>query len=204
VQLAPGSVDMPYHENFELHRTRIDELAAELAKSDMRLGITFQAAADHRSGMANPFIATPEALVAFLKTTSASNLGVVVDIWDWTVGGGTAELLNGLKAEQIVDVRLADLPEGFDAETVTDADRLAPGSTGVIDITSYLRFLADNEYKGPLTPVPAAAQLSGKRDVIVREVAASVDQAIAKLTPPEVEESAAEQEEVGAGTASEG
>lgn len=116
------------------------------------------------------------------------------------MGGGTAELLKGLSPEQIVDVRLSDLPEGFDAETVTDADRLAPGSTGVVDITSYLRFLTEVDYKGPLTPVPAAAHLSGKRDAIVREIAASVDQAIAMLTAPESDETDIEQEEVATAT----
>lgn len=198
VRLAAGSVDLPYHENYELHRRRIDELAAVLQESGLRLGLTFQAAPQHRAGMANPFVCSPDGLVAFLKTTSANNLSIVVDVWDWTVGGGSADLLEGLTANQIADVRLADLPAGFDAEQVSDADRLLPGATDVVDIASYLSALKQMEYQGPLTATPHASQLSGKRDEIVGRIAQCVDSSLAKLDAPPVTEDEASEVTAGA------
>lgn len=178
VAIAPGSIDQPYHENFELHRQRVAELAAALHAEEMQLGLTFYAARCHRVGLPNPFINTPEALVALLKTCVAANLGIVVDVWDWTVGGGSAELLADLTADQVIDVRLSDLPVGFDAETIDETGRLMPASTGEIDVRSYVSALDSMQYQGSLTAVVDVGQFAGqKKDAIVQQVAQSLDQA---------------------------
>jgi sugar phosphate isomerase/epimerase len=201
VHLSPGSVDLPYHENFQLHSQRIDELAAVLAESDMRLGLAFTAASERRIGLPHAFVATPDGLLAFLKTSSATNLGVVVDVWEWAVGGGSAELLSGISADQIFDVRLSDISPGFDAETVAETDRKMPSATGEIDLVGYLKVLEEIGYEGPLTPAPHPSQLEGKRDHIVRTVAESVDAAKALLVEPIASpESSEEGEEVSAGS----
>jgi len=203
VVIAPGSIDQPYHENFELHRQRIAELAESLNEHEMQLGLSFRAAAIHRVGLPNPFVNSPDGLVALLKTCVANNLGIVVDVWDWTVGGGTAELLDGLTANQIVDVRLADLPVGFDAETVEDADRLVPGSTGTVDVGSFIRVLSSMQYKGPVTAVPHGSQLDGrKKDAVVQTLAESIDRALAD--PEEAASGAVESDGAGLAAGADG
>ena len=197
VILSPGSLDLPYHENFEIHRQRIDELAGALAESDIRLGLSFTAAPERRTGLPNAFVSGPDGLVALLKTANSPNVGIVVDLWDWTVGGGSAELLTGINADQIANVRIADVPAGFDPEQVSESDRLMPGATGTIDLKAYLSYLESIDYKGPITAAPHSEQLSGnKRDAIVQMVAESIDNAKALLNDEEPESISEESEEL--------
>jgi sugar phosphate isomerase/epimerase len=178
--VRPGSQARPYHENFELHRQRLSELAEALDQFGMRLGIAFQAAAADRQGYAYSFISTPDALLTLLKTTVAANLGVVVDSWQWTLGGGTFDQLRDLTATQITEVRLADLPPDVTSETARNEQRLLPGTTGRVDTVSLLRMLGQMGYTGPLTPYPHAAQFAGKkREETVHLAGASLDRQLA-------------------------
>ena len=54
--IEPYNDDLPYHENFELHRRRFGEMGELLARHSIRLGLAFHAAAVHREGHAAPFI----------------------------------------------------------------------------------------------------------------------------------------------------
>lgn len=176
VTVQPASDTLPYHENFEFHRERVSKLAELLATYDMRLGLTFLAASNHREERPYQFIASPDALLTLIKTTVASNLGLLVDLWQWRVGGGTIEQLRELAPEQIVMVRLADAPDDVPFESVTDKQRLMPGSTGMVDCVGALRVLGEIGYKGPVAPYPHPSQLKGQtRDRIVQRTADMLD-----------------------------
>ncbi len=174
--VMPASDTRPYHENFEFHRERITQIAEVLATHDARLVLTILAPAAHREGRQFQFISSPAALLTLMKTTVVSNLAVMVDLWHWRVGGGTVEQLRELTPEQIMMIRVADLPAGVSMETVTEESRLMPGATGEIDIVGALQVLGELGFDGPVTPYPDSAQLKGQtRDRIVQSACDALD-----------------------------
>ena len=176
LNILPASDQLPYHENFELHRRRLREIAAILEKHQMRLGLGILSAASHRIGRDFQFIYQPEQLLTLIKTCGAANLGVAVDTWDWFVGDGTLDQLRGLKADQIVAVRLADLPADADFATLADDQRLLPTDASA-DIAAVLAHLAEINYEGPVTAYAHPSQFKGiKRETIVKQVSAVLDE----------------------------
>ncbi|MBX9790821.1 MAG: sugar phosphate isomerase/epimerase [Pirellulales bacterium] len=175
--LAPGCDALPYHENFELHRKRFGEIAAMLAPLQMRLGVGFAAPANLRSDKSFEFIHKLDALVLLVGSVGAKNIGVVVDLWDHYVSGGTIDELRKLKPQQLVQVRVADAPLDKPREELTDHDRLLPCESGVIDLPAQLALLAELGYDGPVTPVPNRQRMgSVGRDASMRQIGAAMDQ----------------------------
>jgi sugar phosphate isomerase/epimerase len=170
--VQPACDDRPYHENFEFHRERFSEIADILAPHGIRLGLGFLAPAHHRQGHEYQFISTPDALLTLMKTIVVPNIGVVVDLWHWHVGGGSVEQLRELSPEQVVNVRVADVPADAALEEITEQDRLPPGETGVVPAAAAFSVLSDIGYQGPVTPFPHASKLAGRtRDRIVQHAA---------------------------------
>ena len=108
--ISPASSSLPYHENFERHRQRIGTIAETLAKGEMQLGLGLQAAASHREGAEFQFIHNADDLLTLINTTGADNVGLALDTWNWQVGGGAVDQLRELKGDQIVSVKLSDIP----------------------------------------------------------------------------------------------
>ena len=168
--IFPACDDRPYHENFEFHRHRFTDIAEALAPFSIRLGLDFIAPAGRREGRVHQFISSPDALLLLIKTTGATNIGVAVDLWHWHVSGGTLDQLSGLTAEQIVMVRVADVPDDVELELIQEHQRLLPGESGVVDTVAVLALLSQLGYDGPVTPFPNASRFSGMtRDRIVRQ-----------------------------------
>lgn len=169
VVIPPADATRPYHANFEFVRGRITELAEALKPYAIRLSLAFVAPIKLRETLPHPFISSPDAVMTLLKTCDSENVGMVVDLWHWHVAGASADALRELKPEQITEVRLADLAEGANLDEVTDADRLMPGETGVINAVSFYTVLSELGYEGPVTPCPDPEQFEGqKREEIVR------------------------------------
>lgn len=196
VTLAPYGDDMPYHLMFELHRKRIAQVAEVLSAHGIQLGLAFDAPAHHREGHAFPFIATAEAALALVQAVNLPNVGLVFDSWQWQLGGGTLEQFKAIPAAQLVSVRLADLPEGYDPATVTETDRLLPGTTNVVDNAAIVDHLQAIGYEGPVSPAPHASHLTGSpRERLVKQASLTV------VGTPEVTETSSDEEPVGAGAA---
>jgi len=171
-----ASDTLPYHENFEFHRQRFTKIAETLAPHSIRLGLDFQAAVVHREGRKNPFIDSPDALLTLAKTVGMPNVGVVVDLWQWHVGGGRWDQLRELSEDQIVLVRAADIPADVPVDQITDEQRLLPGAGGVIDSAAVLELLTELGYQGPVTPFPHPSQFKGStRDSMVRSAGNSIE-----------------------------
>ncbi len=174
--VKPYSDDLPYHENFELHRRRLAEIGELLAGHDIRLGLAFQATPSAREGHSVPFIYQAGTLVTLINTVGSSQVGLTLDTWSWFVGEGTLELLRQLPPAQIVAVRLADCPTDVDPSRATDADRCLPGDGGAVDGAAILRYLAENGFAGPVTPWPHPSRFRGMtRDAIVQQAKAALD-----------------------------
>jgi sugar phosphate isomerase/epimerase len=185
LNIRPYCQGRQYHENFELHRERISQVAGILEPHDIRLGLGFLAPKHHREGYGAQFIATPDALLTLIKTIVADNIGLCLDVWAWHVGGGSIDQLRGFPISKVMMVRLADVPLDADLDSITEEDRLLPGSTGVVPIADWISWLREQNYEGPVAPYCHPAQFAGaKRTQSVEQVA----EAISRLVDVEEQE----------------
>jgi sugar phosphate isomerase/epimerase len=174
--LEPAGEKLPYHENFEMQRARLGAIGKVLAPSGIRLGVGFRAASDLRKGKTFQFVHEMDALGLLLSMAGASNLGIVLDVWDLVVSGGSVENVRGMTADQIVAVQLADAPEETPLAELTAKSRLLPGTTGRIDVPAFLVALGEMGYQGPVTAMPHKSIFSGsRRDLIARRTAEALD-----------------------------
>jgi sugar phosphate isomerase/epimerase len=160
--IQPGSDDLPYHENFELHRRRLAEVAGLLAKHEMRLGLGLLAAPAHRLEKRFEFINQADALLTLIKTIGAPNIGLLFDTWNWRVGGGSLDQLRDRGRDFIVAVRIADAPADIDPATAEETDRLLPTDGGAADIPGVMQLLGELEYEGPVSLFPHPSRFEGR------------------------------------------
>ncbi len=175
--IRSGSDDTPYHENFERARKRLAEIGEILAKHQISLAVGFEAAAADRAEHRFQFICEADPLVLLLKSVGVPSVGLLLDTWNWHLGGGTIEKLKGLKADQIIAVRVADVPNDVDTASLNDTQRLLPGESGVVDTVALLTLLNEKNYQGPVTVYPHPSRFSGMtRDAIVQRASAAFDE----------------------------
>src|SRR5262245_36983739 len=102
--IGPASDTRPYHENFELHRRRLAEIAGVLAPRKIRLGLGFLAPISCRAGYAFQFIQTFDELMLLLRSVGSPHVGVAFDSWHWHVSGGKLDQLRGHLTDRLVSV----------------------------------------------------------------------------------------------------
>ena len=174
--VAPASDERPYHENFEFHRRRLAEVAQVLMQHKVMLGLEFNALAEARAGAAFEFIKTFDELRKLASAVGVDGVGVVVDMFNWYVGGGTMDQITSLSAKQVVSVQLCDVPADIPADKLTAKNRLLPGETGVIDSVAIVKWLTSIGYDGPVTARPDRSRFPKTgRMQIVKMVAESLD-----------------------------
>ena len=180
--LAPAGDNRPYHENFEFHRHRFHDICGILDSSGVRLAIGFQAAEYHRHNRAFQFIHDLDALTLLLNMVAAPNLGLLLDIWEVIACGGSIESVQKLPPDQILAVRVADMPADVALSDLDDKSRLLPGDEDSrIDVAEFLATLEDMGYDGPVTVAPSrSAFQSRRREMIVKQTAESLK----KVWPP--------------------
>lgn len=194
--VLPYCEQRPYHEDFEFHRERFSEIGDELKAFGIKLCIGFRAPLSCREGRDTQFITTADALLALVKTIVCDNVGICLDLWHWHIGGGTLESIKELSVDQIVAVRVADIPTDVPLEEVTEEQRLLPGSTGVVPAAETLKWLADSGYAGPVTAychpqqftgvtrIKTVAQASDALDVLLRRSAEQTESETATSAAP--------------------
>jgi sugar phosphate isomerase/epimerase len=174
--VAPASDKRPYHENFEFHRRRFAEICRVLEPAGVTLGAAFCAPEGLRKGQAFQFVHDFDALSLLLNMVGVPNLGMLVDVWDLYVSGGGVENVRSLPVQQIVAVRLADVPPETRPAELTEQARLLPGVAGQIDCVGYLTTLAEMGYNGPVSVRPdRRAFESSRRDRIVKQAGDALD-----------------------------
>ncbi len=144
--IAPGSQRLAFQENFELHSRRIGEVADRLAKNSIRLGLSFNAGASSQKKFTNQFICKPEELLTLIKMVDRPNVGLALDSWHWQLGSGGMDQVQELDVSKIFDVRLGDLPENYNAATVSPQDRVPPSDRSSEFTVKLLKHLQDNGY----------------------------------------------------------
>ena len=175
--VAPANDKRPYHENFEFHKRRFQEICQALEPAGVRFGVGFQAAEYLRKNQAFQFVHDLDALTLLLNMVAAPNIGLLLDIWDVVVAGGSLDSVRKLPAEQIVAVHVADLPPAAGNGEIDEKSRLLPGAEGGrIDITTLLVYLKSAGYDGPVTPRPSRGIFqSRRRDLVVKQAGEAMD-----------------------------
>ena len=159
--VQPAGDKLAYPENFELHKARLAEVGKVLAGFGVALAISFSAPQTLRKGKKFEFIHDLDATITLVDMIKLDNVGLLVDFWEIFANGGTLEDVKKIDVNKIVSVHLADLPEGFDAETLFETDRLFPGETNVIDPVAALKLLEEKGYEGPVTPKTLRNRVKG-------------------------------------------
>jgi sugar phosphate isomerase/epimerase len=166
----------PFHENFQFHVDRLGELADRLAMGNVKLAVSFLATPADRADGGFQFIHQADPVVLLINTIRKDNVGLLLDAWHWWVGGGDLEKLRTLRSDQVLSVRLADIPVGADFSTITADQRVMPGDGGAIDSAALLQALEDLGYDGPVALAPNPNLFKGqKRESIVSRASATLD-----------------------------
>lgn len=175
VKVLPYSSDLPFHENFALHTKRLTTVAAALKESGVRLGLSL-AIGQPTPEDAYQFITGADQLLLLVNSIGESNVGIVLDTWNWLVAGGNLRELEGLSQDKIISVLLVDGPAATPVSEWTADQRLVPGMGGQIDFVALLNQLEQLGYDGPVALAPDHAQFKGlKREEIVARVASVID-----------------------------
>jgi len=181
--IKPTCDQRPFHENFKFHVERLQQVADALAPGNLKLGLNLLAAPADRADGGFEFIHQVDPLLTLLSSVQRDNVGLVLDAWRWFVGGGDLDKVRTLRGEQIIGVRLADIPADADLSTITPEQRLMPGEGGVIDSAALITALADLSYDGPVAMAPNPAQFKGQtRESIISKASAALDSLLAGVT----------------------
>lgn len=185
--IRPTCDQRPFHENFKFHVERLQQVADALAPGNIKLGLALLAAPADRADGGFEFIHQVDPLLTLLSSVQRDNVGIAFDAWSWTVGGGDLEKLRTLRGEQIITVRLADIPADADLATITAEQRLMPGEGGLIDSAAIVTVLDELGFDGPVALAPNPAQFKGQtRESIISKATAALDALLANVTAAEV------------------
>jgi len=177
VSVAPASDARPMHENFELHRARLAQIAGALGPQGVKLGIGFNGQALAREGKAHEFVHTFDSLVKLADAAGRDRVGVVVDVWHMHASGTGIDAIRSLPPDRIVYVKIADAPSDTPSEELKEDNRLLPGVGGGIDLVGLVKQLTSMKYAGPITPVLHFGQFHGRRrDQAIRQIAQAMDE----------------------------
>ena len=176
--VAPASDKRPYHENFEFHKRRFQEICRALEPAGVRFGVGFQAAEYLRKNQAFQFVHDLDALTLLLNMVAAPNIGLLLDIWDVVVAGGSLDSVRKLPARadrgRARGRSAAALPAT--ARSTRNRALLPGGEGGRIDITTLLVYLKSVGYDGPVTPRPSRGIFqSRRRDLVVKQAGEAMD-----------------------------
>ena len=161
--IRPTCDQRPFHENFQFHVDRLGQVGDWLADAGMKLAVNFLSAPADRADGGFEFIHQTDGILQLVSSIQQGNVGLMLDAWHWFVGGGDLERIRSLRGDQIVSVRLADIPAGADLATIKEEQRLMPGEGGTIDSVAILTTLEELGYDGPVAVAPYPGTFKGQR-----------------------------------------
>lgn len=174
-----GSNDRSFDANFRWHVERFRPIAHVLAEHGCRLGIEFLGPRTIRAQFRHAFIHTLRGMLELAREIGTGNVGLLLDSYHLHTSGDPMEVLDTVRAADVVTVHVNDAPTGLTLDTYLDQDRRLPMETGVIDLGSFIRKLAAAGYDGPVTAEPFSRRVNeiGARDPgeAVRLVAGHLD-----------------------------
>ena len=177
----PAATDrLPFHEYFDVLRKRVDRIAEIFAANKVMLGLYFSTALENRENRQFKFIQDADGFLAFFNACSNPSVGLVIDTFNWVVGGGTFEQLATLPGNRIAVLRLADADVLPTVENASLKMRQLAGTSGVIDNVRIVSILSKSGFDGPITAFGHASNFGGMtRDSIVAKSQDSLDNVLA-------------------------
>jgi sugar phosphate isomerase/epimerase len=174
---APAATDrLPYHEFFDTQLKRLDQIAEVLGGKNIRLGVGFHAGKELAEGKEFAFTQNVEGFLALIKGVGNSNVGFLIDTWDWVVGDGAMDQISELTGDQIVAVRMASLAPDVDAAKATTNDRVLPEKEGALDHVAVMKHLIATGFDGPVSPSASPTQYKGQtRESTVQKAQQAID-----------------------------
>jgi sugar phosphate isomerase/epimerase len=174
--IRPTCDQQPMHENFQFHVDRLRKVADAIAPAGLKLGLSILPAQADRADGGFEFIHQVDPLVLLINTVQKGNVGLLFDTWTWTVGGGDIEKLRALRGDQIVSVRLADLPADADLANIQPQEKILPSEGGNIDNVAILGVLEEMGFDGPVAVAQHASHMKGQaREPIVAKASSLLD-----------------------------
>ncbi len=182
----PAATDrLPFHEYFDVLRKRVDRIGEIFEKNNVKLGLYFSVAKEQRENRQFKFIQDVEGFLAFFKACTSSSVALVIDTFNWVVGGGTFNQLAEIPGDKVAALRLSDtesLPSINDASLTM---RQLPGVTGIIDNVQFVSVLSKAGYEGSITCFAHASNFGGlTRDSIVAKSQDALDNVLASAGLP--------------------
>lgn len=182
----PAATDRKaFPEFFEDMTRRVERIATIFSQHNVLLGLSFSTAIENRQGKQFQFIQDVAGFLAFFHACKNPSVALIIDTFDWSVGGGTWEQLAALPGARIAALRIADaqsLPSIADSSL---CQRQASGTTGTIDNVRFVSLLSKNGYDGPITSFADASHFAGvTRDSIVAKTQDALDHVLAGASLP--------------------
>lgn len=187
---------LQYQENFEKHRERVAGIADKLAEVGTKIGLQFMAGGSAGDDMR--FIHQPDEMLALVKSIGHSNVGFVLDTWNWQVAGGTLSELKELDLSNVFEVRMADPADGFDPTNIDRSKRLEPAANSASLCQPALDWLIESNFEGPVALTALVSKQAGNAgDILFQRIAKVLDQML-EGTHGQAEESPAPETEASA------
>ena len=186
VEILPNSEHFAFQDNFQKHQSRLQELSERFAESSIKIGLALKACNSKTADGDFKFIHTGEELLTLVKAVGQDNVGLCLDSWEWIASGGTIEQLTAAGvANLLTELRLADVAEGADLESIKTSDRTAlPGDKVGSIAVKLCKSILEN---GVDIPMSVSTDLStyadGARDAIVGKLSKQLDLLIAGQDP---------------------
>ena len=178
--IVPFSDSLTYKENFKQHVTRLRRILDILNKYSIRLGLEFQGPKSLRKGRAHWFVHTLDGALSLISAIDRDNCGLLLDSWHWQLAGEEYFDFGSFdNAYQVVCVHVNDAPLNIAEDELKDLERSLPGSTGRLDIKSFIKGLKEIGYSGPVIAEPFDSSLSRLSPLeAFRLVSASIDKVL--------------------------
>ncbi|MFM1748993.1 MAG: Inosose isomerase [Verrucomicrobiota bacterium] len=158
--IPPSHDELTYRANFDLHATRLREVARILSDHGIRLGLEYVGTQLNLVAKRYPFVHTMAETRELIAAIGTGNVGLVLDTWHWWTAGDTEAEIRALRASDVVSVDLNDAPAGIPKPQQKDGERELPVATGVIDARTFLKALHATGFDGPVRCEPFNQKLN--------------------------------------------
>jgi sugar phosphate isomerase/epimerase len=165
----------------DFHVRRLREACDILTEAGIRVGLEYVSAVTRRAGHRHTFIYDLSGCMRLIDSVGRENLGVVLDSFHWYCAGESVADIAALTDAQVVNVHVNDAIANRPISDQVVGERELPGTTGVINITAFMRGLSQIGYQGPVTCEPMNAALKA---LSVDQAVAAVNAAMDKIIAP--------------------
>ena len=201
VRIQPNSETVPFQENFDRHRERIEDIGAKFEEHGIRLGLYLQASSAVEADGNYKFIQTAEEILKLVQTVGHANVGLSLDTWEWVVGGGAMDQISDLDLALLSEVILSDVGAEATPGSYTSADRVLPCTGGDAFSLKLCQFLKTKEHVGAISMGTEAHMFSGapNRHNVVGKFSEMLNKLVEGEDPTFVEEPEVEEGEEAEG-----